>query len=185
MFNILWIGFQLFDDFSTNISRLSRLNSKILFMNGLCISILGLISLFLGKMLNNGGAPHTVFFQLIATYIITYICLSIILTGLGSLSYRINILQFLGLYLLMDFPLIGILPLYMIGITFSATTFVTQIFIGIVGIISIAFKYRLFMNYFKISFSQALVINFIPFILLLLLMISSTISLFNNIVSLL
>ncbi|MGL4677448.1 MAG: hypothetical protein ACRCWI_07250 [Brevinema sp.] len=185
MYRILWISLGLFENFDKNFKRLKMINSKKLFINSLLISSLGLIAFFLGTMLAKGvGAPHTVFFQLLAVYISSYLFLCVVLTGLNISHYKTNILQFFGLYLLMDFPLLAALPFFLIGYSFP----ILQTIVGIISFIlwasTVVLKIKLFMKYFNISFSQVLVLYTLPTVLLFLLVITSTISIFNTVVAL-
>ena len=80
MLDVLWTSLGLFSQPKDTFEELKTYKTKTLFMNGFMISILGVLSLFLGEMLDQGSiAPHTVFFQLIAYYISSYLFLSIVL----------------------------------------------------------------------------------------------------------
>ncbi|MGL5955481.1 MAG: hypothetical protein ACRC0X_02590 [Brevinema sp.] len=185
MYRILWISLGLFEDFDKNFKRLKMINTQNLFRNSLLISSMGLIAFFLGDMLSRGsGAPHTVFFQLISTYISSYLFLSVILTGLNISHSKINTLQFFGLYLLMDFPLLASLPFFLIGYTVPIPQTLLGIISFIFGVSTVILKIKLFMKYFKISFLQVLVLYTLPTVLLFLLAITTTISLFNTVVAL-
>ncbi len=183
MFSALCLG--LFDNFDKNINRLKKLNTKILFMKCLLVSTLGMITMFLSQMIYDGaGSPHTIFYQIVSYYISSFLFLSVILTGLGMFHREINIPQFLSLFLLMDIPLIATLPFALVSLAFPATkSLIGMILLGL-GFSSFVLKARLFITYFKISFSQVLVLYSLPFVLILMLITTTAISIFNMLATL-
>ncbi len=184
MLNTLWIAIDSYGDFSTTIDTLKKINIKRLFINGFTISSTSMLALFLGKMLINGGAPHTAFFELIAYFIYSYLFVGIILVGLSIFKPKIYTLQFFALYMILDFPFIAVLPFALLGFAFPAINFGFTIISAILGFTIFTLKIKLFIKYFQISLSQVLVIYSIPFVLVVLLTTTTAISLYNNIIGL-
>ena len=184
MIDVFWTSLGLFQHPKDTFTELKTYTTKNVFMNGLFISIIGIISLFLGEILGHGNiAPHTVFFKLVAYYISSYLFLSVILFSLSLFHNKINTLQFLGLYLSTDVVLLAILPLSLLGSAIPVLSIVFKIGVYIIGFISWCLKLRLFMNYFKLSISQVIIIYYIPVLLLMGLGIMVGLVFFNTIVS--
>ena len=181
MIDVLWTSLGLFLQPKDTFEELKTYSTKVLFMNGLAISIIGVLSLFLGEMLDQGSvAPHTVFFQLIAYYISSYLFLSIVLFGVSFFHRKINMLQFLGLYLTTDIVLLMVLPLALFGVAIPVLAIIFKICIFIIVFIAWIFKVILFMNYFKLSLSQVLVMYSLPTILFIGLGIMLGLAFFNT-----
>ena len=185
MLDVLWTSLGLFSQPKETFEELKAYRTKALFMNGFMISIIGVLSLFLGEMLGQGSvAPHTVFFQLIAYYISSYLFLSIVLFGVSFFHRKINMLQFLGLYLTTDIVLLMVLPLALLGFALPTIAIVFKISIYIVVFIAWLLKVRLFMTYFKLSVSQVIVMYSLPTILLIALGIMLGLTFFNTAITL-
>ncbi len=184
MFNILWICLGIFDHFDKSVDHLKQLKTKHLFVNCLLISSLGLTTLFLSQMIYDGvGAPHTILFQIISYYIYSYMFLSIVLTGVSFFHQKTNMLKFVSLYLLMDFPLLATLPFSLISYAFPIAKLTVGAILFILGLISFILKIKVFINYFKISLSHVLVLYSLPFVLLMIFITTASISIFNKIVT--
>ncbi len=183
MFRAICLG--LFDNFNKNINRLKKLDNKTLFMKCLFVSTLSMITVFLSQMVyDGGGSPHTIFYQVVSYYISLFLFLSVILTGLGIFYREINTTQFLSLFLLMDIPLIATLPFALISLAFPAMKSLVGMILFGIGVYSFVLKVRLFITYFKISLSQVLVLYSLPFVLILMLITTTAISVFNMIATL-
>ncbi len=183
MFSTLCLG--LFDDFDKNINRLKKLDDKLLFMKCLFVSTLSMITVFLSQMIyDGGGSPHTIFYQMVSYYISLFLFLSVILTGLGIFHRSINTPQFLSLFLLMDIPLMATLPFAFISLAFPITKSIIGTILLMIGFYSFALKIRLFISYFKISLSHVLVLYSLPFVLILMLITTTAVSIFNKIATL-
>lgn len=181
MLDVLWTSLGLFSQPRETFEELKTYRTKTLFMNGFIISIIGVLSLLLGDMLNKGSiAPHTVFFKLVACYIGSYLFLSIILFGVSFFHRRINMLQFLGLYLTTDLVLLMVLPLALLGFALPTVATVFKDSMFIMFIIAWIFKVLLFMNYFKLSLSQVLVMYLLPIILFIGLGLMMGLTFFNR-----
>ena len=184
MIDVLWTSLGLFLQPKESFEELKTYKTKNIFMNGLAISVMGVLSLFLGEMLEQGSvAPHTVFFKLIAYYISSYLFLSIVLFGISFFHRKINMLQFLGLYLTTDIVLLMVLPLSLLGFAIPTIAIVFKISIYVIVFITWLLKFRLFMNYFKLSVSQVLVMYSLPTILLIGLGIMLGLTFFNTAVT--
>ena len=185
MLDVLWTSLGLFSQPKETFEELKTYRTKTLFMTGFFISIIGMLSVFLGEMLDQGSiAPHTVFFKLIAYYISSYLFLSVILFGISFFHRKINMLQFLGLYLATDLVLLVVLPLSLLGSAIPMLETIFKIGVFIIVVIAWILKIRLFMNYFKLSVSQVLVMYSLPTILLIGLGIMMGLAFFNTAVTL-
>ena len=185
MLDVLWTSLGLFSQPKETFEELKTYKTKSVFMNGFFISVIGMLSVFLGEMLDQGSiAPHTVFFKLIAYYISSYLFLSVVLFGLSFFHRKTNMLQFLGLYLSTDIVLLAVLPLSLLGLAIPVLAIVFKITMYVMIFIAWILKLRLFMNYFKLSISQVIVMYSLPTILLIGLGIMMGLTLFNTAVAL-
>ncbi len=174
MFDVLWNAFGLFDKFDENLVLLRSYKNKYLFMNSLTISFMGILAALISKNINSG--MQTAFFELIAYYSLSFIFISIILTCLSLFQPTRNTLQFLSLYILLDFPLIATLPVALMASTIPYTEIVYTIFAIIMTLVVFYLKVLLFIKFYKLTFSQVLVLYTLPFIILLLIIIPTSLS---------
>lgn len=179
MFDILWTNFGLLIQPRQTLEKLEEYSTKHLFLYGLMLSIAAMSSLFLGEMLKQGVAPHTLFFQLLAYYIGSFFFISIALVGIIFYKRQINIPKFLGLYLSTELPLLMMLPISMIALAYPIFSSFLSVVSLVLGILVWIYKILSFVVYFKISSSQAFLIFIMPTVLLLFWIITSIITLFN------
>lgn len=185
MLDILWQSFSLFSNsYDITLEQLKKYNSKTLFKSGMTVSVFGMLALFFSDMLAKGNvSPHTAFFQLIGYYVLSYVCLSIAIFSLSLFYKKVNILQFVGLYLLLDLPYMIVLPLGLMAEIFvPLNVIVTIVKIGLSTFIFVL-KTKLFMKYYNISFSQTLIVYMLPSLLLFIWSLMTMITVYNFMVA--
>lgn len=185
MLDILWSSLGLFVNFQQGFEELKQYRTKTLFISSLTISIAALLSLLMSENLLIGAvAPHTVFFNLIAHYIMAYFFISILLIGVCLFRYKVNMVRFLSYYLITDLPFLAVLPIALLGVSIPVLKIIVPLVISFLGFVSWVYKVQLLMKYFKLTFFQVILLYFIPALLVLFLIVAALIGFFNQLTAL-
>ncbi len=179
MLDILWISFGYFTQPRETIKDLREFSSKKILTYGFTISVMAMLSVFLGSMLDQRVAPHTVFFQLIAYYIGVFFFIGSVLLGIIFYKKEIDIPRFLGVYLSSDLPLLLLLPFSLLTLLLPSIGGLVGFMSFVLGILVWWYKILVISESFNIPSSKAILLTILPFILMTIWIVTSAITVFN------
>lgn len=164
MISIIWRTFGLFFEPRHTLVKLQNYHSNDLFKAGIILSITAILSQNISSVLDTNTVSPMLIVRLIPYYLITFICLSVTLSIYGMIKEQVNFIQFFGIYLLTDFPLILIFPLSMIGLALNIIAPIISIIIGFIVCYVVFLKIVAVSALLKVSFIKASLLVSIPFI---------------------